>query len=305
MTRTADKPLLIVICGPTASGKTALAVELAQELSTIVISADSRQFYREMRIGTAAPSVEEQKGVPHYFIHHLSVHQPYNASMFAGDVLELTGSYFSDHSAAIMAGGSGLYIDMVVNGMDPLPDPDPEIRQLIDHRLKHEGIEALREWLRELDPDYYRQIDLSNPKRLQRAIEVCLITGKPYSQQRTSEPKERNFRTLKIGLDWPREELFDRISRRTDSMIESGLVEEVKGLMHLRHLNSLQTVGYRELFRYLDGEISLDQAITDIKTNTRRYAKRQLTWFKRDTTIRWLTPDQFHTISTLAADALY
>lgn len=284
------KPLLVVICGPTASGKTALSVALARHFGSIVISADSRQFFREMPIGTAAPTPDEQAGVPHYFVQHLSVHEPYNASAYAADVISLTDVHFGSNPIAFLVGGSGLYISAVCDGMDDLPDPDPVVRDLINSRLRADGIDSLRQWLLELDPDFYHKIDLSNHKRLQRALEVCLITGKPYSAQRTAIRKERAFDVLKIGLDWPRQELFDRIAQRTDAMIEQGLVEEVASLRPFRHLNALQTVGYRELFRFLDDEISIQQAVTDIKTNTRRYAKRQLTWFQRDALIRWFHP---------------
>jgi len=293
------KPLLVVICGPTASGKTALSVALARHFGSIVISADSRQFFREMQIGTAAPTAEEQAGVIHHFIQHISVHEPYNASAYASDVIALTDQYFSSHPLAFMVGGSGLYISAVCDGMDDLPDPDPVIREMINHRLNTNGIEALRQWLLELDPEFYGKIDLSNHKRLQRAIEVCLITGKPYSAQRTAIGKERSFDVLKIGLNWPRQELFNRIALRTDAMIAQGLVEEVAHLRSLKHLNALQTVGYRELFRFLDQEITLQQAVADIKTNTRRYAKRQLTWFQRDDLIQWFHPDDYGQIVDL------
>lgn len=304
MSEAKTKPLLLVICGPTASGKTALAVSLAKQFETSVISADSRQFYKEMNIGTAVPTIAEQEGVPHYFVKQLSINQSYNASTFAADVLAFTDDYFKEHPVAIMVGGSGLYISAVCEGMDELPDPDPEIRLSILKRFEAGGIDVLRKWLEELDPEFCKVVDMANAKRLQRALEVCLITGRPYSSLRTAKTNLRKFNVLKIGIDLPRAELFSRIEQRTDAMLANGLVDEARSLIPFRHLNALQTVGYRELFRYFDGDISLEQAITDIKTNTRRYAKRQITWFRRDTSIRWLKPEQFGVIGQMVSEAM-
>lgn len=302
--QTNQAPLLIVVCGPTASGKTSLAVKLAHHFNTVVLSADSRQFYKEMRIGTAVPTPEEREGVEHYFVQHLSVHQPYNASAYADEALLLLHQLFLSRRVVILAGGSGLYINMLCHGMDPMPDPEPEIRKLIDETFSKQGLEALQAWIARLDPETHQRIDLNNPKRLQRAIEVCLITGKPYSQQRTAVRQPRFFNILKFGMNRPRPELFERIARRTDAMLAEGLLEEARGLIPCRNLNSLQTVGYRELFDHFDGKISLEQAITDIKTNTRRYAKRQITWFQRDEEIHWEHPDNLQTLISKAEELL-
>ncbi|PKP16653.1 MAG: tRNA (adenosine(37)-N6)-dimethylallyltransferase MiaA, partial [Bacteroidetes bacterium HGW-Bacteroidetes-22] len=236
MSEAKTKPLLLVICGPTASGKTALAVRLAKHFKTIVISADSRQFYQEMNIGTAVPSIAEQEGVPHYFLKQISVNQPYNASTYAADVLAFTNSFFKEHPLAVMVGGSGLYISAVCEGMDELPDPDPEIRLSILKRFEAGGITVLRKWLEELDPEFCKVVDMANPKRLQRALEVCLITGHPYSSLRTAKTNPREFNVLKIGIELPRAELFSRIEQRTDAMLANGLIDEVRSLIPFRHL---------------------------------------------------------------------
>lgn len=283
---------LIVIEGPTAVGKTAFAIALAKKLNTSVISADSRQFYRELSIGTARPSQEELDGVAHYFLGHLSIHDYYNVSLFEQDVVALLPSLFLDNQYVIMAGGSGLYIDAVCNGIDAFPDPDAELRSYLKGLLRDEGIEKLRILLLEHDPEYYRSVDLMNPARLQRALEVVLSTGKPYSAMRAGQPKTRDFNTIKIGLNLPREVLFERIAKRVDKMMDDRLLEEVRSMLPFRHLTALNTVGYKELFEYLDGEVTLQQAVENIKTNTRRYAKRQLTWFKRDLGVNWIEPGQ-------------
>ncbi|MCF8303920.1 MAG: tRNA (adenosine(37)-N6)-dimethylallyltransferase MiaA [Bacteroidales bacterium] len=283
---------LIVILGPTAVGKTSTSMELAKHFNTEILSADSRQFYQEMKIGTAAPSEEELQQVKHHFVHHLPLDAYYNVSQFEQDSLEVLGHIFRKRNTVIMTGGSGLYIDAVCHGIDDLPDPDPKLREQINREFQEKGIEHLQEKLKYLDPEYYKQVDLNNPKRLMRAIEVSMQTGIPYSHLRINHKAERDFNIIKIGLYLDRDQLNERIHKRVDQMIEQGLVEEVRSLWPFRNYNALNTVGYKEIFRYLEGQISLEQAITDIKTNTRRYAKRQMTWFKRDESIHWFTPMQ-------------
>jgi tRNA dimethylallyltransferase len=281
---------LVVITGPTAVGKTAVAIEVAQHFNTVILSADSRQFYKMLRIGTAAPDAGQLAEVSHYFIGHLNLDDYYNVSKYEQDALKLLEELFVKHNPVVMTGGSGLYIDAVTRGIDPFPDADPAIRDQINRWYAQEGISSLREKLKKLDPDYYEKVDLNNPNRLKRAIEVCLVTGKTYSSQRRNIVKERDFNIIKIGLNLPREVLFERIARRTEKMIGDGLLQEVQSLREFRGENALNTVGYKELFRHLDGDITLEQAISDIKTNTRRYAKRQLTWFKRDKVMEWFPP---------------
>ncbi len=290
------KNILIVLLGPTAIGKTNVAIHLAKALNAEIVSADSRQFYRELKIGVAAPFVEELKAVKHHFVGHLSIAEYYNVSRFEQDVLEFLNDYFKNHKYAVMVGGSGLYIDAVCEGIDELPDPDEKLRGKLKKDLENHGIEYLRKKLKKLDPEYYDKVDLNNPNRILRALEVCLMTGKTYSSLRNNQPKKRNFSIVKIGLNRSREELFTIIEDRVDKMIESGLVEEVKGLEEYKNLNSLNTVGYKEIFKYLDGEWSLEKAIEKIKTHTRRYAKRQLTWFKKDETVHWFHPDDLEEI---------
>lgn len=281
---------LVVITGPTAVGKTDVAIEVAKYFNTVILSADSRQFYKMLRIGTAAPDDGQLAEVHHYFIGHLNLDDYYNVSKYEQDALKLLEELFVIHNPVVMTGGSGLYIDAVTRGIDPFPDADPAIRDQINRWYAEEGISSLREKLKKLDPDYYKKVDLNNPNRLKRAIEVCLVTGKTYSSQRQNIVKERDFNIIKIGLNLPREALFERIARRTEKMIGDGLLQEVLSLREYRGENALNTVGYKELFRYLDGDITLEQAIRDIKTNTRRYAKRQLTWFKRDKEMTWFPP---------------
>ena len=282
MNLTFDKPTLLVIAGPTAVGKTQFAIETALQCDSVVLSADSSQFYSEMKLGTAAPSDEEQATVKHYFIGNLSIHDYYSVSKYEQDVLQLLQSLFARHNVVVMTGGSGLYIDAVCNGIDELPDPDPEIRQFVNEIYKNNGIEALRSQLRKVDKAYYDTCNLADHKRMIRAVEVSLQMGKPYSEFLKNPHKKRDFDILKYCLVRPREELFGRINRRVDLMMEQGLLEEARQLYPYRELNSLNTVGYKELFDFFDGKLSLEQAVTDIKTHTRRYAKRQMTWFKRD-----------------------
>lgn len=290
---------LIVIAGPTAIGKTSLSIRLAKHYSTEVISCDSRQFYREMQIGTARPTLEEMDGVPHHFVGHLSVEQDYNVSNFEQEVLQKLEELFLYQDKVVMVGGSGLYIKAVCEGIDELPDPHPDLRKTLQETFEQQGLLPLQERLQKLDPEYYAVVDQQNSKRLMRAIEVCETSGQKYSDLRKQEPKARPFDIVKIALNMEREELFDRISLRNDIMINEGLLDEVKSLLGKRHLNALNTVGYKEIFRYLDGAISLDQAITDIKTNTRRYAKRQLTWFKKDAQFHWFHPADWDEILNL------
>lgn len=290
-----NKPLLCVITGPTAVGKTDLTVRLAEQYDAPIISADSRQFYKEMFIGTAKPSEEEMRKVPHYFIGHLSVTDYYSVSRFEQDVLTLLPQLFAKNNLVIITGGSGLYIDAVCKGIDDLPDPDPEIRDQVIQLFEKEGIRALRRELKFLDPLFYQQADIANHKRMIRALEVCLQTGKPYSSHLTSKKKERDFEIRKFCLCRPREELFERINNRVDLMMKQGLLEEVRSLLPFRKYNALNTVGYKELFDYLDGKISLNDAVEQIKVHTRRYAKRQMTWFKRDGGYEMVELSQFST----------
>ena len=287
-----QKPVLIVISGPTAVGKTDTGVELAKVFNTEIISADSRQFYKELRIGTAAPTQDEMQGIKHHFIGNLSIHDYYNVSKFENEVLESLKQLFKKNKYAILLGGSGLYINAVCEGIDDLPDADVNVREKLNFEFNRNGIEYLRDKLKQLDPEFFAIVDKSNHKRLMRAIEVCITTGKTYSSLRLNEVKQRDFDIIKIGLNRDRQELFDRINNRVDIMIKNGLQEEARNLFPFRELNALKTVGYKELFEHFENKISLEQAITNIKTNTRRYAKRQLTWFKNDDLIKWFHPNE-------------
>ena len=283
---------LLVIAGPTASGKTALAVKLARKLNTVVLSADSRQFFSEMRIGTARPSENELEGIPHYFLGSHSVNEEYNIGKFESEALQLLEKIFEEKDIVILVGGSGLYIKMLCEGLDKMPDGDPEIREELKHELNEKGLESLTKELEQSDPVYYNQVDLSNPQRVIRALEVYRSTGIPFSAFRKGEKKERQFKTIKIGLMWDRETLYERINRRVDQMVEEGLFEEAESLYPLKNLNALQTVGYQEIFDYLDGKSGKEEAIELIKRNTRRFAKRQMTWFRRDREIEWFGIDR-------------
>ena len=288
-----NKPqTLFVIVGPTAVGKTAVGIHLAHQLGCPIISADSRQFYREMKIGTATPTINEMEKVKHYFIGNKSITDNYNVSLYEKEVLELLPELYTHQPFLVMVGGSGLYINAVCNGIDDIPETDLNIRNQLNELFKKEGIVALQQKLLELDPDYYKEVDIKNPVRLQRAIEVCLQTGKPYSQLRMKAKKERAFNIVKIGIEREKPELVNRIELRIDQMMDEGLLEEVKSLLTFRHYNALNTVGYKELFAYLDDSVTLEQAVTNIKVNTRHYAKRQFTWFRKDTDIHWFHPDQ-------------
>ena len=279
---------LIVIAGPTASGKTAYAINLAKELNTVILSADSRQFYKEMSIGTAAPTEEELSQVKHYFVHHISIEDKYDVADYENDALQLLKELFKTHDQVVLTGGSGLFIDAVCNGIDEMPDVAPEIREKVEKMLQEGGIIALSDELQRLDPTYFAIVDQQNPRRLQRALEVCYQTGKPFSSFRTGMAVKRDFDIQKYALLWDRQQLIERIDRRVDLMMEQGLLEEAKALYPKRQLNALNTVGYKELFSYFDGDCTLDKAIELIKIHTRQYAKRQMTWLRRDGTYQWI-----------------
>ena len=278
---------LISIVGPTAIGKTALSIKLAQHFKTEIISADSRQFFKEMNIGTAVPSIEEQQAAKHHFIQHISIKDNYSVGDFERDAISKITEIHKKNDVAIMVGGSGLYVKAVTKGLDNFPDVDSNIRLELNERLKNEGLEALQKQLKDLDPIAYNSIAIDNPQRLIRALEICIGTGKPYSSFLTNPEKNRNFKTISIGLDAERSIIYDRINQRVDIMVKNGLLEEVKALLPYKHLNALNTVGYKELFKYFEGEWTLDFAISEIKKNTRRFAKRQLTWFRKDEAIAW------------------
>ena len=291
-TNTKQRPLLIVVLGPTGSGKTDLAVTLARQYNTEIISTDSRQFYRGMPIGTAQPSAEQLALVPHHFIADRLPEEELSAGAYEREALERLEELFGRHDVVVAVGGSGLYIDALCEGFDELPCDTAEIRATLMERLTNEGLESLVEELRERDEAYWAVVDRCNPARIVRALEVCIASGKPYSEQRTATRRERPFDVVKIGILWHREELYERINRRVDMMIEEGLEAEARSVYHLRHFSSLQTVGYREFFDYFDGKCSFEEAVELIKRNSRRYAKRQMTWFRRDDSIHWITPKE-------------
>jgi tRNA dimethylallyltransferase len=291
------KNTLIVLVGPTAVGKTTTSIQLAKHFNTEIISADSRQFYREMSIGTAKPTSEEMDGIAHHFVDFIPVTQDYNAGDFERDVLQKLEELFQQHKTIIMVGGSGLYINAVCEGMDGLPSDDGKTRKELNTLFQNEGIIPLQEKLKELDPDYYEIVDQSNHTRLIRALEVSIISGKPYSTLRTANKKERDFNIIKIGLEMDREVLYNRINFRVDQMIKAGLIEEATNLLSYRNLNALQTVGYREIFDAIDKTITMAEAIELIKRNSRRYAKRQMTWFKKDEETIWFGTDQVEEIT--------
>jgi tRNA dimethylallyltransferase len=283
---------LIVITGPTAVGKTDLCLDVARHFSIPIINADSRQIYRELRIGTAAPTAEQLRQVRHYFVGSQSIHDYYSASIYEQQVMQLLEMLFKNSNYALMSGGSMMYIDAVCNGIDDIPTVDDLTRNMLKERLSTDGLEALCEQLRELDPEHYAVVDRQNPRRVVHALEICLMTGRTYTSYRTHEHKQRPFVIKKIGLNRPREELYERINLRVDSMMEQGLLEEAKQLYPLRHLNALNTVGYKEMFAAIDGTWTLDESVERLKGNTRRYARKQLTWFKRDTAVRWFSPTE-------------
>ena len=287
---------LIVITGPTAVGKTALCLDVAKHFHIPIINADSRQIFRELKIGTAPPTEAQMQQVHHDFVGILGLDDYYSASLFEQQVLELLDRQFLSSDYALMAGGSMMYIDAVCDGIDDIPTIDDQTRTTMKQRLADEGLEALCEELRQRDPEYYEIVDRQNPRRVVHALEICLMTGKTYTSFRKREKRQRPFNIIKIGLNRPREELYERINRRVDQMMADGLLEEAKALYPKRHLNALNTVGYKELFDYIDGRWPLEEAVERIKGNTRRYARKQLTWFKKDESIRWFHPDETETI---------
>jgi tRNA dimethylallyltransferase len=287
---------LIVVLGPTGVGKSAISIQLAQYFQTHIISADSRQFFRELRIGTAVPSISDLEKVPHHFVQNKSIHHYYNVSEFEVEALQLIDQLFQSHNPLIMTGGSMLYLDTICKGIDDIPTVDPAIRNEVVAWYEQHGLEALQQRLLEVDPEYYHLVDLNNPKRLLHAVEIFQMTARPFTSFRKNTVKQRHFRIVKIGINQDRDTLYDRINQRVDQMMNEGLLEEVKTVYPYRELNSLNTVGYKELFSYLDGTCSLDEAVDLIKRNSRRYARKQLTWFRRDQEVAWFEPDQVQAI---------
>tara|TARA_R110000796_G_scaffold252619_2_gene388797 strand:- start:43000 stop:43905 length:906 start_codon:yes stop_codon:yes gene_type:complete len=282
------KKTLISVVGPTAIGKTKLAIELAKHYQTAIISADSRQFFKEMKIGTAVPSEEELATAPHHFIQHKSILESYSVGDFERDAIQLLEDLFQEKNVIILVGGSGLYIDAITKGLDNFPEVQPEIRITLNKQLEKEGITVLQEQLKNLDPYYFNKVDIQNPHRLIRALEICIGTGKHYSSFLNKEKNIRPFNIVTVGIDAERDIIYDRINQRVDLMIKEGLIDEVKLLLKHKDLNALQTVGYKELFNYLDEKWSLNFAISEIKKNTRRFAKRQLTWFRKNEKTIWV-----------------
>ena len=295
---------LIILLGPTGVGKTDLSIELARYYHTDIISCDSRQIYKEMSIGTAVPDQQILASVPHHFIRSHSIHDYYNASKFEVEVLERLELLFQKKEVVLMTGGSMMYIDALCKGIDDLPEVDEELRRSLMDRLESEGIESLRNELRFHDPVYYSEVDLRNPKRILHALEICLMTGSPYSTFRTNQPKKRPFKIIKLGLNLDRGDLYNRINQRVEKMFDEGLEQEARNLFPFRHLNSLNTVGYRELFDFLDGKMTIEEAKEKIKANSRKYARKQLTWFRRDTEITWFTPEMKDEIIAFANQQL-
>lgn len=295
---------LIVLLGPTGVGKTELSLRVASHVGSPIISADSRQLYKELVIGTAAPTAEQLARIKHYFVGTLSLTDYYNASQFEEEVLLCLENLFPSTSNVVMTGGSMMYIDAVCNGIDELPTVSQEIRTNLMKRFEVEGLDPIREDLKRLDPQHYNEVDLNNYKRVIHALEICLMTGRPYSELRTNTKKTRPFRIIKIGLTRDREELCDRINARVDQMMRDGLLEEARHVYPYKHLNSLNTVGFKEMFNYLDGEWPLDFAIEKIKRNSRVYARKQMTWFKRDKEINWFHPDNIEGILTFLDEQL-
>ena len=298
------KPLLVCIVGPTAIGKTDVAITLAQQFTTEIVSADSRQFFKEMSIGTAKPLPEELAAVPHHFINSHSITEPFSVGDFEKAGLLLLEKLYKKHPIVFLVGGSGLYVQAITQGFDNLPKAPPELRAELNKQLTEEGIERLQKRLEALDPTYYAEVDIYNPQRLIRALEVCIGTGKPFSAYHSHTANERPFEVLTIGLNTERSQLYTQINKRVDHMMELGLLAEVETLLPYRDLNALQTVGYQELFDFFDGTKSLDKAVEEIKQNTRHFAKRQLTWFRKNTETHWFEPQQIAEISALIAKKL-
>ena len=273
-----------------------MCLDIAQHFGIPVINADSRQIYKELKIGTASPTIEQMRRVPHYFVGSLSLHDYYSASLFEQQVLEILQREFEHSDYALLTGGSMMYIDAVCNGIDDIPTVDDATREALKARLSSEGLEPLVEELRRLDPEYYEIVDKQNPRRVVHGLEICLMTGKTYTSFRKREKKERPFRIVKIGLNRDREELYNRINQRVDQMLTDGLLDEAQRLYPMRHMNALNTVGYKEMFAYIDGTWTLEEAVERIKGNTRRYARKQLTWYKKDEQIRWFHPDEIEQI---------
>ncbi len=286
------KKKLIVLIGPTGVGKTELSLSLAEKYATCIISADSRQLYKDLVIGTAAPTAEQLKRVKHYLVGTLQLTDYYSAARYEEEAIALFKTLYQTHNVIVLTGGSMMYVDAICRGIDDIPTVDDETRRIMIHRYETEGLDTLCAELKLLDPEYYKIVDLKNPKRVVHALEICYMTGQTYTSFRTQQAKERPFEIIKIGLNRPREELYERINRRVDMMIEDGLVEEAQKVYPLRRLNSLNTVGYKEIFNYLDGEWTLPFAIDKIKQNSRIYSRKQMTWFKRDKDIHWFHPDE-------------
>lgn len=291
-----SKKLLITVVGPTAIGKTALAIEIAKKYNTEIISADSRQFFKEMSIGTAKPSAYELSQVKHHFINSNSVKDEISVGSFEKEAIATIENLFQTHEVLVMVGGSGLYINAVLFGFDDIPDADLELRENLNKEFEEKGITSLQEMLKVLDPDYYAQVDIHNQQRIIRGLEVCISTGKPFSSFRNTELKQRSFQHIIIGLNTDREKLYHRINHRVDEMMKDGLLEEVKSLSEYKSLNALKTVGYTEIFNHLDGSVTLEAAVDKIKLNTRHFAKRQVTWFKKYPEIHWFEPNEISKI---------
>ena len=293
---TMNTKTLIIVLGPTAIGKTSLSIQLAKHFNTEIISADSRQFYKELLIGAAPPNTEELKEVHHHFIQHLSVSEDYNVGKFEEDAINKIEKLFINKDKIIMVGGSGLYIDSICKGFDKMPKTPTEIREKVIELYKTNGLEFLQNEVEKKDPLFYKEVDKNNPQRLLRALEVMYDTNKTFSSFRKKEDKKRNFNIIKIGLESDRELLYNRINSRVDRMMKNGLLKEVEALINFKNKNSLQTVGYKEIFEYLEGESSIDEAISKIKQNSRRFAKRQITWFRKDTSIKYFSPKSLEEI---------